>query len=85
MGRWILCTLLDASDGLSIIAMPATLGKSGRPDHRQAVGPLRLLRARQDLVITEFGIVDLRGKPSTSAPALIDIASPEHRDRLLVS
>ena len=76
------------SDGLSIIAMPATLGKSGRGRITDKLaGPLvTTARADVDLVITEFGIADLRGKTANErARALIDIASPEHRDRLLAS
>ena len=50
-------------------------------------GPLvTTARADLDLVITEFGIADMRGKTMDErAHALIDIASPEHRDRLLAS
>jgi len=76
------------SDGLSIIAMPASLGKSGRGRITDKLsGPLvTTARADVDLVITEFGIADLRGKTMGGrARALIDIASPEHRDRLVAS
>ena len=74
--------------GLSIIAMPASLGKSGRGRITDKLaGPLvTTARADVDLVITEFGIADLRGKTLDGrAHALIGVALPEHRDRLLAS
>lgn len=76
------------ADGLSIIAMPASLGKSGRSRITDKLaGPLvTTARTDVDLVITEHGIADLRGKTNDArARALIGIAMPEHRDRLMAS
>jgi len=50
-------------------------------------GPLvTTTRSDVDLVVTEYGIADLRGKNNDArARALIKIALPEHRDRLMAS
>ena len=71
--------------GLSIIAMPAGLGSSGRSRITDKLsGPLvTTTRTDVDLVITEYGVADLRGiNNDARARALIKIASPEHRDWL---
>ena len=74
--------------GLSIIAMPAGLGNSDRSRITDKLaGPLvTTTRSDVDLVVTEYGIADLRGKSNDArARALIKIALPEHRDRLMAS
>ena len=74
--------------GLSIIAMPAGLGNSRRSRITDKLsGPLVTTpRTDVDLVITEFGVADLRGKNNDArAKALIEIALPEYRDQLLLS
>jgi len=71
--------------GLSVIALPASLGKSGRSRITESLnGPIiTTSRTSVDMVITEFGIADLRGRSlEERARSLIDIAPPEHRDQL---
>jgi acyl-CoA hydrolase len=47
-------------------------------------GPVTTARADVDVVVTEFGIAELRGCPlSERARRLAAIAAPEHRDSLL--
>lgn len=74
-----------AARGLSIIAMPASLGKSGDSRITERLsGPLvTTCRADVDVVVTEFGSADLRGKSQAErARSLVDIALPDQRDRL---
>lgn len=71
--------------GLSIIALPSTLGKSGASRITDRLGgPLvTTTRGDVDVVVTEHGVADLRGKfLEQRARALIDVAAPEHRERL---
>lgn len=75
-----------SNNGLSIIAMPATTGNSGKSRIcAEMNGPLiTTARADVDAVITEYGVADLRGKTVRErANSLIEIAAPEHRDTLL--
>jgi acetyl-CoA hydrolase len=72
--------------GLSIIAMPASAGKSGASRITERInGPVvTTARADVDAVVTEHGVADLRGKTLTErARTLVAIAPPEHRARLL--
>jgi acyl-CoA hydrolase len=74
-----------AANGISMIAMPASLGKSGgsRITHKLGGPFVTTARTDVDMVITEFGIADLRGKTlDARARSIIDIALPEHRDEL---
>jgi len=74
-----------AANGLSIIAMPASLGKSGASRITTRLnGPfVTTCRTDVDMVITEFGIADLRGKTlNQRARSLIEIALPDQRDQL---
>jgi len=74
-----------APNGLSIIAMPASMGKSGGSRITPKLnGPfVTTCRTDVDLVVTEFGVADLRGKNvARRAEALIAIASPDHQDEL---
>jgi len=74
-----------AANGLSIIAMPATLGKSGAGRIVERLGgPLvTTCRTDVDMVVTEFGIADLRGKTLRQrAQSLVNIALPDHHARL---
>jgi acyl-CoA hydrolase len=71
--------------GISMIAMPASLGKSGGSRITAKLGGPFVTTARTDvdMVITEFGIADLRGKTlEERARSIIDIALPEHREAL---
>ena len=74
-----------STNGLSVIAMPATAGKSGTSRICASInGPvMTTARADVDVVVTEHGVADLRGKTvSERARSLINIAAPEHRDTL---
>ncbi|MGB7181568.1 MAG: acetyl-CoA hydrolase/transferase C-terminal domain-containing protein [Burkholderiaceae bacterium] len=74
-----------SSRGLSVIAMPATIPKTGTSRISARInGPVvTTARADVDVVVTEFGVADLRAKTiQQRAQALIDIAAPEHRDEL---
>nr|WP_272490786.1 acetyl-CoA hydrolase/transferase C-terminal domain-containing protein [Mesobacterium pallidum] len=74
-----------ASD-LRIIALPATAGKSRVSRIVPAgtgTGPVSLGRFDVDVVVTENGVADLRGKgPAERRAALIRIADPAHRNIL---
>jgi acyl-CoA hydrolase len=73
-------------DGLRIIALPSSAagGRISRiVEPSCGAGPVSLGRMDIDLVVTEYGVADLRDKTyAMRAEALIAIASPEHRDRL---
>lgn len=72
--------------GLRVVALPATAarGAIGRivvPG--QSPGPVALGRMDIDIVATEFGAADLRGRSfEDRAAALIAIAAPDHRPAL---
>lgn len=70
--------------GLRIIALPsAASGKSRIVAPGAGSGPVSLSRFDIDIVATEHGAADLRGKTyNERADALIAIAAPEHRDDL---
>jgi len=77
-----------APGGLAIIAMPAQLGDTGRSRITDTLGGPFVTTARTDvdLVVTEHGIADLRGKTlDERAAALIGIAMLEHQDRLVAA
>lgn len=71
-----------ARGGLPIIALPATAG--GRSRIASALsGPVSTARSDAGLVVTEFGVADLRGQPlSVRRERLIAIAHPDHRPAL---
>jgi acyl-CoA hydrolase len=67
--------------GLRIIALPASAGDQTRivPPGNGA-GPVSLSRTDIDVVVTEHGAADLRGKSHDArAAALVAIAHPDHR------
>ena len=71
--------------GISMIAVPASLGKSGASRITAKLsGPIiTTCRTDVDMVVTEYGIADLRGKTlEERARSLIEIALPGHRDQL---
>lgn len=72
--------------GLRIVVLPSTTAKGAvsRIVHSvDATGPVSLGRFDIDMVITEHGIADLRGKSHEARrAALIAIADPAHRDAL---
>jgi Acetyl-CoA hydrolase/transferase C-terminal domain len=73
-----------SSGGLRIIALPASAGDTSRiVAPGTGHGPVSLSRFDVDVVVTEHGAADLRGKDyHQRAAALIGIAAPEHRDTL---
>lgn len=73
-------------DGLRILVLPSTAGKgavSRIVRTRDATGPVSLGRFDTDLVVTEHGIADLRGKSHAARrAALVAVADPRHRPAL---
>lgn len=70
--------------GHSIIALPST-AQDGTVSRivPQLSGPVTTARSDVDVIVTEFGAADLRGKTlSQRAKALIAIAHPAHREAL---
>lgn len=68
--------------GLPIVALPACAGLHSRIVSRLN-GPASTARCDAGIVITEYGIADLRGQGLTSRlRRMLDIAAPEHRERL---
>jgi acyl-CoA hydrolase len=70
--------------GLSIVALPsATKGRPRLVSPEQAGSLVSMSRFDIDLVVTEQGVADLRGKGhSARARSLIAIAHPDHREAL---
>ena len=72
--------------GLRIVALPAlaargTISRIVLPGG--GMGPVSLGRTDIDIVVTEFGVADLRDRDHAArAEALVAIAGPEHRDHL---
>lgn len=68
--------------GLPILALPST-AKANSRIVAQLSGPVSTPRADAGLIVTEYGIADLRGLPlSKRVRRMIDIAAPEHREQL---
>lgn len=72
--------------GLRIVALAATAARGAVSRITlpgAGAGPVSLGRMDIDIVVTEFGAADLRGRSyADRASALIDIAAPGHRDGL---
>ena len=74
-----------SSGGRSIIALPSTTpdGKHTRIVATLAGRPISIPRGDIDIVVTEYGVADLRGRSfSERAERLRAIAHPDFRDRL---
>lgn len=73
-----------AAKGLRIVILPATAkGGSRLVPPGAGAGPVSLSRADIDIVVTEFGSADLRGRDHNGrAAALIAIAAPEFQEDL---
>jgi acetyl-CoA hydrolase len=73
-----------AAGGLPIVALPATVARSGASRIVERLsGPVTTSRADVDLVVTEFGVARLRGLDlADRARAMTAIAAPEHREAL---
>lgn len=70
--------------GRSMIALPST-AQNGKVTRIVASlsGPVTTARSDADVIVTEYGAADLRGRPlSQRAKAMIAIAHPDHRETL---
>ena len=68
--------------GHSIIALPSTAKTDSRVVSRLS-GPVTTGRSEVDVIITEFGAAQLKGKSLRErAKAMIDIAHPDLREKL---
>jgi acyl-CoA hydrolase len=70
--------------GLPIVALPATAGKVASSRIVTTLsGPVSTPRADAGLIITEYGVADLRGQPMAArVRRMLAIAAPEHRETL---
>jgi acyl-CoA hydrolase len=75
-----------AAGGLRIVALAATAAQgaiSRVVAPNAGTGPISLGRMDVDVVVTEFGVADLRARTyADRAEAMIAIAGPDHRERL---
>ena len=70
-----------SAGGLSVVALTATSGERSNIVVRPEV--VSTPRADVDVVVTEYGVADLRGRPDRDrARQLIQVAAPEHREEL---
>ncbi len=68
--------------GVPIVALPATAKGCSRIV-AQLSGPVSTPRCDAGLIVTEYGVADLRGLPlSRRVQRMLDIAAPEHRAEL---
>ncbi len=68
--------------GLPIVALPSTAGKASRIVAKLG-GPVTTPRSAAGIIVTEYGVADLRGLPLSERPnRMIAIAHPDVRDRL---
>lgn len=74
----------QSEGGVSIVALPAA-GKGGDSKIVSRLsGPVTTARSDVDVVATEHGVAHLRGRSLRQrVRALVQIAAPEHRERLL--
>ncbi len=72
------------SGGMSVIALPSTFASDGSARIvAQLSGPVTTPRSDVDRIVTEWGMVALRGLSARArAHALISIAHPDHREDL---
>lgn len=70
--------------GLPVVALPATVAKTGAPRIVSALsGPVSTPRSEAGIIVTEHGVADLRGRTLKERRRLmLDIAAPEHRAAL---
>jgi len=74
-----------STGGLAVVMLPATArsGQESRIVRRLHAGAVTTPRSGVDVVVTEHGTADLRGRSLTErAQALTAIAAPDHRDAL---
>lgn len=68
--------------GAPIVALPSTAGGHSRIVTR-IDGPVTVARSEPVIVVTEYGVADLRGQTlSRRARSLIAVAHPDHREAL---
>ncbi|HEF4732294.1 acetyl-CoA hydrolase/transferase family protein [Burkholderia multivorans] len=68
--------------GVPIVALPSTAGAHSRIVTKLS-GPVTVPRSDACVIVTEYGIADLRGLSlAQRVPKMIAIAHPEHRERL---
>lgn len=71
-----------SAGGVPIVALPATAGGRTRIVERLS-GPVSIPRSDAGVIVTEFGVADLRGLPlSERRERMLAIAHPDHRDAL---
>jgi acyl-CoA hydrolase len=75
---------LASPGGRSVIALPSRAVASGRSRIAATLtGPVTTARAEADVVVTEYGVACLRGRPIPQrVRSLIAIAHPDDRDQL---
>jgi acetyl-CoA hydrolase len=74
----------QSEGGVSIVALPAAGKKGDSKIVSKLSGPVTTARSDVDVIATEHGIARLRGKSLRErVKAMVAIAAPEHRDRLL--
>lgn len=72
----------SSKGGLPIIALPSTAGTHSRIVARIG-GPVTLARSDAGIIVTEFGMADLRGLTvKERIVKMLDIAHPDHRAKL---
>ncbi len=68
--------------GVPIVALPSTAGAHSRIVTKLS-GPVTVPRSDACVIVTEYGIADLRGLSlAQRVPKMIAIAHPDHRERL---
>ncbi|SNR82739.1 acetyl-CoA hydrolase [Haloechinothrix alba] len=71
-----------ARGGLPVVALPATAGERSRIVARLG-GPVTTPRCDAGVVVTEYGVADLRGVPlAERVERMLAIAHPDHRQAL---
>jgi acyl-CoA hydrolase len=74
----------QSEGGVSIVALPSAGKKGDSKIVSKLSGPVTTARSDVDVIATEHGIARLRGKSLRErVKAMVAIAAPEHRDRLL--
>jgi len=72
-----------AEDGLSIIALPAAAGGISRIVPKLAAAHVSLERNAIDVIVSEYGVADLRGRSDREcAKAILQIAQPDKRHEI---
>lgn len=70
--------------GVPIIALPATAGEQSRIVARLS-GPVSIARSDAGVIVTEYGVADLRGlSVSQRIEKMIGISAPAHRRQLAI-